>query len=86
MASIPRLTCGLAATLLLALVVGAGPALAQTASAALHGTVADADGTPVEDAVVQARSEETGQVRTAITDDRGEYRIDLLWPGEWVPV
>jgi hypothetical protein len=65
------------------LLLGASGVAAQTTTASLTGTVRDTRGTPVSEAVVQARSEETGEVRTAVTDARGAYRIDLLGPGRW---
>ncbi len=57
--------------------------LAQTTSASLAGRVSDKHGSPLPASVVQVRSDETGQVRTGVTDDDGEYRIDLLRPGRW---
>ena len=56
---------------------------AQTTSGAIAGTVRDPAGRPVSEVVVQARSTETGLVRTAITDARGQYRLDSLTTGRW---
>jgi hypothetical protein len=59
---------------------------AQTASAALAGRVLTEDGTPVADAMVQARLEAGGALRTAVSDRRGRYRFEGLSPGRWVVV
>ena len=56
---------------------------AQTTSATLVGTVRDQQGIPVPDALVQARSDSTGVLCTAVTDVQGHYRIDPLSPGVW---
>ncbi len=64
----------------------APPAAAQTTSASLAGSVRTTEGQPVVEAVVQARSEATGLMRSALTDARGEYRMDLLAPGRWTVV
>ena len=61
-----------------------GSVLAQTTSASVAGKVQTADGKPQADAVVQARSAETGAMRTALTNERGEYRIEGLISGSWV--
>lgn len=63
--------------------VSAGRACAQTTSSALKGAVRTRGDQPVSGAVVEARSDATGAVRTAVTDERGGYRIDLLPPGRW---
>lgn len=57
--------------------------LAQTTSAKLTGVVRSKSGEPAVGAVVEARSEETGAVRGAVSDSRGAYQIDLLTPGAW---
>ncbi len=64
----------------------AGPAPAQTTSAALAGTVRRENGAPVAEAVIQARSAATGAIRTAASDLRGAYRLELLQPGDWLVV
>lgn len=43
-------------------------------------------GKAVAAALVQARSEDSGAVRTATTDAKGRYRFDLLPPGGWTLV
>ncbi len=58
-------------------------AWAQTTTAAITGTIRTQQGSPLPGAVVQARSESTGAVRTAVADAEGRYRIDLLEPGTW---
>jgi len=68
------------------LALAAGPSAAQTAGAALTGTVRDESATPVAGAVVQARAAATGAVRAATTDERGTYRIELLAPDSWTVV
>ena len=60
--------------------------MAQSTSASLIGTVRTQDGTPVPVAVVQARSESSGAVRTAFTDDNGGYRLESLSTGTWTVV
>ncbi len=76
----------IAITCLLAGLVWAAPASAQSTSGALSGTVRAAGGGPVNGAVVQAHSESTGALRTGVTDEDGRYRIDLLSPGSWTVV
>jgi len=62
----------------------AAPSLrAQTTSATLVGTVRTQRGIPVPDALVQAHSDSSGILRSAVTDSQGRYRIDLLSPGTW---
>jgi hypothetical protein len=63
-----------------------GAVRAQSTSAALIGTVRTAEGAPVADAIVQARSETTGALRSAVTDALGAYQLDLLNPGRWTVV
>jgi hypothetical protein len=77
---------GRLSAVLLGLVLGPGICLAQTTSAALAGKVLDGQGAAQSGAVVQARSEQTGEVRTGVTDREGEYRIDLLKSGRWTVV
>ena len=59
------------------------PAAAQTASSSLRGTVRDERGRAVAGAVVQARSEAAGTVRSATTDREGRFRMESLAPGAW---
>ena|GEM_PF-1811403 len=76
---------GLALALAMGLAVSV-TARAQSTSASLKGTVKTQSGTPVADAVVRARSDATGAVRTALTDAAGRYRFELLAPGAWTIV
>src|SRR5262245_29473908 len=71
--------------LLLALGVGALPALAQSrsSSADLTGTVSDPSKSPVPGATVVATNLTTGLARGGVTDANGVYRIPLLPPGEY---
>jgi hypothetical protein len=63
--------------LLLALLGAPGPATAQIGLTTdiLTGTVRGPDGLPVQNAMVQAISVETGTTRTTVTDGRGRYTI-----------
>jgi hypothetical protein len=74
------------AALLAAAVLSLAPARAQSTTAALAGEVVSQGGGPVAGALVQARSEASGAVRTGTTDTKGRYRIDLLAPGGWTVV
>ena len=65
------LITALAASVVLTLAPG-GPR-AQNASGSLVGRVLTEQGEPVADAVVQAKHESTGTVRTTVTDRRGRY-------------
>jgi hypothetical protein len=69
--------------LLIALSLGALPALAQarSSSADLTGTVSDPSRSPVPGATVVATNIATGLARNGVTDSNGVYRIPLLPPG-----
>jgi Carboxypeptidase regulatory-like domain len=71
--------------LLIALSLGALPALAQarSSSADLTGTVSDPSKSPVPGATVVATNIATGLARNGVTDSNGVYRIPLLPPGEY---
>ncbi|HEX4823626.1 MAG TPA: TonB-dependent receptor [Candidatus Polarisedimenticolaceae bacterium] len=77
---------GLFPALVLAAVVCASPLRAQSTSATLGGHVRSADGKPVGGALVQARSADSGAVRTSSTDTGGRYRFDALQPGTYALV
>jgi len=62
------------------------PATAQSTSGQFSGKVVDAAGRIVKDAVVQARSEATGTVRTALTSEDGRFTLQGLEPGRWTVV
>ena len=74
-------------TLILAVVSAtmlmAGVAHAQSVSSSLNGRVRTHQGTPVADVVVRAVSQQSGQVRMAITDGKGRYRFEVIEPGKW---
>lgn len=74
------------AVLAIAALAAAGSVSAQTTSAAIRGRVATAGGAGVADAVVQAQSKANGTLRTAVTRNRGDYRLEGLDPGEWLLV
>ncbi|HXI04600.1 MAG TPA: TonB-dependent receptor [Candidatus Saccharimonadales bacterium] len=78
-ARLPRL-----ALLAAVLALGCLPALAQSSTSTLVGTISTHEGTPVPDVVVRARSAASGVVRVAISEKSGRYRFDLLEPGTWV--
>src|SRR5262249_9006969 len=71
--------------LLIALGLGALPALAQarSSSADLTGTVSDQSKSPLPGATVVATNIATGLARNGVTDSNGVYRIPLLPPGEY---
>jgi hypothetical protein len=72
----PALLC------LLALLVAAIPALAQS-TATLRGTVTDAQGAALPGANITVRNQDTGEERTAVSDRDGDYRIPALPPGRY---
>src|SRR5262245_55846873 len=55
----------------------------NASSGEIKGTITDASGAVVPGATVTVTNTETGFSRTAITDERGEYRILLLPPGAY---
>src|SRR6266550_4656143 len=68
----------------LSVMVLTSPALGQvTASGALGGTVADKNGAVIKGATVTATNKATGQTRSAMTDDSGAYKIDVLPAGRY---
>jgi hypothetical protein len=71
-----------AAALLLA---GALPGLAQTdvTTARISGTVTDGEGSPLPGVTCEARNLETGLVVTAVTDEKGFYRLLNLPTGTY---
>lgn len=56
---------------------------AQRITATLLGDVTDASGAAVGGAKVTARNVDTSVERTALSSDRGEYRLDFLPPGRY---
>ncbi len=75
-----------AAAWLLCLLPAVTPVLSQSTSGRLTGRVTGRSGAAVSGAVVQIRSEETGRVRTALTDDAGRFNVQELQPGRWTVV
>lgn len=61
----------------------AGETLAQQITATISGTVTDPAGAVVPGATVTATSAETGLVKTATTNDDGNYTITFLQPGTY---
>ncbi|MGH9203762.1 MAG: carboxypeptidase-like regulatory domain-containing protein, partial [Vicinamibacterales bacterium] len=57
------------------------PAFAQEAS--MSGTVLDGTKAALPGATITATSLETGRVTTAVSDERGEYRLRALLPGRY---
>ena len=56
---------------------------AQLPTATILGQVKDSSGAVVAGAKVTARDTDTGQTRTAVTGDDGEYRLDALPVGNY---
>ena len=75
-----------ACTALLMLCIGlsmASPVLGQGAGASIQGTLKDQQGAVLPGATVTLRNEETGVVRTAVTDTEGRYQFLALAPGRY---
>lgn len=68
---------------LLALLLHAAPAWAQSTAATVSGSVLDEQKAALPGATVTTRSLESGQVRTATTDARGTFQISGLPPGRY---
>src|SRR5438874_1998139 len=56
---------------------------AQTVSGTILGIVQDQQGAFIAKADVSARNVDTGAVRTAVTDDKGTYRISSVPAGSY---
>jgi len=82
----PRILKSALWTWLLLPVLAIGLSHAQSTTSVLTGRVLDANGRPVPGAVVQVASRALGIVRTEFTGADGQYRVDLLQPGEWIVV
>src|ERR1051326_7998202 len=67
------------ATLLLLL----GSAIAQVTTGAAVGTVSDQSGAVLAGATVTAKNKATGATKTATTNEKGEFEISPLQPGEY---
>jgi Carboxypeptidase regulatory-like domain/TonB dependent receptor-like, beta-barrel len=68
---------------ILFLLLGVGVALAQLPSGTILGVVKDASGGVVPGAAVTARSVDTGQSRSAVTEADGSYRFNALPVGNY---
>jgi len=62
----------------------AKPAMAQTTTAAIEGTVKDAQGRVVAGAQITVKSEALGIQRTTTSDENGFYRVSALPAGTYV--
>src|SRR5215469_18423512 len=65
------------------LLLGCGALHAQVSSAILSGTVADPSSAVISGATITASQNGTGFTRKALTDSRGEYKIEGLAPGAY---
>src|SRR6185503_4699775 len=72
------------AALAILLALGAsGPALAQTITGSISGTVTDPNGSVIPGATVSLVSEKTGQTRSAATNSEGRFNFAALQPGSY---
>jgi len=69
--------------ILIAILVHAAPALAQSTAATVSGSVVDEQKAALPGATVNIRNLGSGQVRTATTDGRGTFQIVGLPPGRY---
>src|SRR5215470_12709428 len=60
-----------------------GILIAQNETSVLSGRVTDPSGLPVAGSAVRLTRQSTGAVRDSVTDVSGNYRFDLLEPGEY---
>ena len=60
------------------------PCLGQAGKATLSGTIEDPARLPVEQAAVSVEEQATHALFSAVSDERGEYRLLGLPPGEFV--
>jgi outer membrane receptor protein involved in Fe transport len=68
----------LALVAVLALCIAAGPALAQSATGSISGTVFDTAGAPLPGAGVTAKNAQTGAARNATTNATGAFQFPLV--------
>jgi hypothetical protein len=80
-----RRSCGrLVCVPALLLALAAGTAFAQTQTTGdIVGTVTDATGAVVPKATITIKYSDTNETRTAVSNDRGQYRFSLLNPGDY---
>lgn len=84
MSHVRRAARSVLALLFVTLLIGSGsPAIAQTTSGTLYGTVYDSAGAPIVNARVTAVNETNGNARSTITGGDGSYRIPFLPPGRY---
>lgn len=69
--------------LLLLILVGGRPALAQKTTGEVRGTVTDTTGAVVPGATVTVTSADTGVTRNVTTETKGEFAFPLLQPGRY---
>src|SRR3989442_8597705 len=70
--------------LLLLLIVLTGSSLiAQSSTGSIFGSVTDPSGAVIPGATVTAKRMENGWECQALTDDRGEFHLAGLMPGQW---
>jgi len=74
---------GLARRCALAAMLCAATLQAQNPTGTLRGIVQDSTRARIAYATVAVHLRSTSQTRTAVCDDRGEFRIDGLAPGTW---
>src|SRR5438270_6309225 len=65
------------------LLIGSRPALSQTATGSIIGTVTDPSGAVVSGATVTIKSLSTGATRTLTTTQAGTYSAAALEPGQY---
>ena len=68
---------------LLAAVLAAGPAAAQTVTGVIAGTVVDPQKSVVPGATVTITNEATSDARVAVTDDQGNFQVTSLQPARY---
>jgi hypothetical protein len=59
------------------------PAVAQTSKGIITGTVRDRSGAVIPAAKVTATSQETGEARRVVADDRGAFRVEAINSGHY---
>ena len=71
---------------LLGSAIGVPKAVAQNSRGALQGIVQDATGGRVAGSLISVRSATQKEVRETKCDERGEFRLDSIFPGayDWI--
>src|SRR5260370_1946851 len=70
-------------TLILCGIATLAPLYSQQVTGSILGNVLDQQSAAVADTKVEARNMETGLSRSVQTNERGEYRIDFVPPGNY---